>query len=56
MYRVIHVFHPVTRKKWMTVQWYKDRAVRWMFWRVSLGELFSDTVNCSYYITLVIGE
>jgi hypothetical protein len=50
------VFHPVTRNKRMTVQWCKDRAVRWMFWRVSLGELFNETVSCSDYIMLVRGE
>jgi len=37
------------------VQRCKDRAVRWMFWRVALGELFNVTVSCSDYM-FVIGE
>jgi len=37
------------------VQRCKDRAVWEMFWRVALGELFNDTVSCSYYM-FVIGE
>jgi len=37
------------------VQRCKDRAVWWMFWRVALGELFSDTISCSDYV-FVVGE